>query len=227
MTTEEQEHAGRLFFDTHQWETIEAAMARIIPTDHDPGAREARTVRFLDRYLSGLDYIYARPDGSGFMRLEGRVAEAWRQRIDGLRRKYVAGIADMDRRSSDLFGAPFCQLSPAQQDQVLREMEKPVQQDEKALQESQVVSGFEQPEPAMQQSASEHSLDFFPLLVLHTRQGFYADPIYGGNQDHVGWKVVGFPGPSSLAEVHRGRFRTDPYFAQSATGLTEGNNYEA
>src|SRR5918911_4851345 len=113
MTTEEQEHAGRLFFDTHQWETIEAAMARIIPTDHDPGAREARTVRFLDRYLSGLDYIYARRDGGGFIRLEGRAAEAWRERIDGLRRKYVAGIADMGRRSSDLFGAPFCQLSPA------------------------------------------------------------------------------------------------------------------
>jgi gluconate 2-dehydrogenase gamma chain len=79
----------------------------------------------------------------------------------------------------------------------------------------------------MQQSAPEHSLDFFPLLVLHTRQGFYADPMYGGNEDHVGWKVVGFPGPSSLAEVHQGRFRTDLYFAQSGTGLTEGNNHGA
>ena len=33
---------------------------------------------------------------------------------------------------------------------------------------------------------------------MHTRQGFYADPIYGGNRDRVGWRVIGFPGPASL-----------------------------
>jgi gluconate 2-dehydrogenase gamma chain len=53
-----------------------------------------------------------------------------------------------------------------------------------------------------------------PLLALHTRQGFYADPIYGGNHDRVGWDVIGFPGPSSLAEVHSGRYSTLEYFAE-------------
>ena len=43
-------------------------MARIIPTDDPPGAREAGTVDFLDRYLAGIDNIYAKPDGSGFER---------------------------------------------------------------------------------------------------------------------------------------------------------------
>ena len=27
-----------------------------------------------------------------------------------------------------------------------------------------------------------------------TREGFFADPIYGGNRDMVGWKMIGFPG---------------------------------
>ena len=54
------------FFDNHQRETIGAAMARIIPTDDTPGAREAGTIDFLDRYLSGIGYVYAKPDGSGF-----------------------------------------------------------------------------------------------------------------------------------------------------------------
>ena len=53
------EHAG--FFDAHQRATVEAAMARIIPTDDAPGAREARTIEFLDRYLFGprgfADYL--------------------------------------------------------------------------------------------------------------------------------------------------------------------------
>ena len=65
------------FFDTHQRATVEAAMARIIPTDDQPGAREAGTVDFVDRYLSGIGFIYARPDGSGFETLTGRQAGAW------------------------------------------------------------------------------------------------------------------------------------------------------
>ena len=55
----------KLFFTDHEWETIEAAAARIIPTDHDPGAKEARVIVFIDRYLSGIDYVYAAADGSG------------------------------------------------------------------------------------------------------------------------------------------------------------------
>ena len=66
------------FLDPHQRDTIAAAMARIIPTGDTPGAREAGTIDFLDRYLSGIDFIYAKPDGSGFEVLEGRRADAWR-----------------------------------------------------------------------------------------------------------------------------------------------------
>jgi gluconate 2-dehydrogenase gamma chain len=25
-------------------------------------------------------------------------------------------------------------------------------------------------------------------------EGFFSDPIYGGNRDKIGWKLVGFPG---------------------------------
>src|ERR671932_1257904 len=88
----------RLFFDEHQWSTIEAAMSRIIPTDHQPGAKEAGTIVFLDRYLSGTGFIYAKPDGSGFERLEGRREQAWRSRVEQAREKYVAGVAELDRR---------------------------------------------------------------------------------------------------------------------------------
>ena len=58
----------RLFFTEHEWDTIEAATARIMPTDHDPGAHEARVIVFIDRYVSGIDYIFAAADGSGFLK---------------------------------------------------------------------------------------------------------------------------------------------------------------
>jgi gluconate 2-dehydrogenase gamma chain len=74
----------------------------------------------------------------------------------------------------------------------------------------------------MQQYETETDLDFFQMLVLHTRQGFYADPIYGGNQNHVGWQVIGFYGPSSLAEVHSGTYSTLPFFADAGTRAEEG-----
>jgi gluconate 2-dehydrogenase gamma chain len=204
------------FFNDFQRRTVEAAMARIIPTDHEPGASEAGTIDFLDRYLAGIDFIYARPDGSGFVRLEGKRAEAWRQRIETVRRKYLEGIEELNQRSRAEFGADFVDLAADQQDFILTMMEQPDRDEERAREEEQAVAGFAPPEPALQQIAAEIDLDFFPLLVLHTRQGFLADPIYGGNRDRAGWDVIGFPGPSSLAEVHAGRYSTLPYFAETA-----------
>jgi gluconate 2-dehydrogenase gamma chain len=204
------------FFDVFQRRTIEAAMARIIPTDHEPGASEAGTIDFLDRYLSGIDYVYAKPDGSGFVQLEGQRAEAWRQRVEIVRRKYLGGIEELNQRSRAEFGEYFANLAADQQDAILAMMEEPTRDQERAREEEQAVAGFSPPEPALQQIAAEVDLDFFPLLVLHTRQGFLADPIYGGNRNQVGWNVIGFPGPPSLADAHAGRYSTLPYFAETA-----------
>ena len=35
---------------------------------------------------------------------------------------------------------------------------------------------------------------FFTLFLQNTIEGFFSDPIYGGNRDMVGWKLLGFPG---------------------------------
>ena len=219
MTTTDQHAAGSpaaRFFDAHQRETVEAAMARIIPTDDRPGAREAGTIEFLDRYLSGIDHIYAKPDGSGFETLEGKRAEAWRRRIDAVRATYVEGIAELDRRSQDLCGAAFARLTEEQQDRVLADLERPSRPVEEGLERAQATDAWAPPpvEPALQQTSAEVDLTFFPLLCLHTRQGFYADPIYGGNKGRVGWTLIGFKGPESLAETHAGRYTTLPYFAE-------------
>jgi gluconate 2-dehydrogenase gamma chain len=215
------EHDAR-FLDDYQRRTIEAAMARIIPTDHQPGAREARTIDFLDRYLSGIDCVYAKPDGSGFAPPEGKRAEAWRERIGIVRRKYQEGIDELNQRGRGEFGADFAELEPNQQDLILTMIERPVRDLESRSEEEQAVAGFTPPEPALQQIAAESDLDFFPLLVLHTRQGFYADPIYGGNHDRVGWDVIAFPGPATLAEAHAGHYSTIPYFAETTGAAGEG-----
>jgi gluconate 2-dehydrogenase gamma chain len=225
MAEERRAGPGRAaFFDAHQRQTVEAAMARIIPTDDQPGAREAGTVEFLDRYLSGLGYVYAQPDGSGFEKLEGKRAQAWQQRIDIVRDKYVKGILELDGRSREQFGSEFVELTPEQQDHVLADMERQGR-NVQTLDESTATAGFAPPpEPALQQTSHETQLEFFPLLALHTRQGFYADPIYGGNRDRVGWQLIGFDGPASLAETHSGRYTTRPYFADTGGTSSKGDS---
>lgn len=196
---------SRLFFDEHQWETIDAATGRIMPTDHEPGAREARVVRFIDRYLSGIDYIYAAADGSGFLQLSGRLADAWRGRIADMQATYRDGIRRLDELASEQFGSRFKELDGEQQDRVLERL-----------------SGVPKPEPVslgrgagvrtFLQGVSDDGLEFFPALALHTRQGFYSDPVYGGNRGRVGWDVIGFPGPKSLAETNDLSYSVREYF---------------
>ncbi|MEV8084971.1 gluconate 2-dehydrogenase subunit 3 family protein [Pseudarthrobacter oxydans] len=184
-----------MFFDEHEWETIDAATARIFPTDHDPGAREARAVRYIDRYLSGIGYIFATADGTGFLRMDGRIAEAWEERIIMLRTLYRDGIRRLDQAAQELFSGAFVTLSDEQQDAVL----EVVAGTPKA---SAVEAGQMQPYGTTLQSVSDHNCDFFSALALHTRQGFYGDPAYGGNKNRVGWQMIGFPGPESLAETN-------------------------
>lgn len=217
------------FFDEHQRATVEAAMARIIPTDDTPGAREAGVIDFLDRYLSGLGFIYAKPDGSGFEELSGRRAEAWQRRLDRIRSMYRAGIADLDERSRSAFDSDFAELAPARQDAILEQLDPNARPDAGTAHEGppDAPGDAHGDGPPLQQTMAEIDLDFFPLLCLHTRQGFHADPIYGGNRDRAGWETIGFPGPASLAEVHAGRYSTLAWFAEQKPGDEGEAGHEA
>jgi gluconate 2-dehydrogenase gamma chain len=206
-----------LFFTEHEWNTVEAATARIIPTDRDPGAREARVVLFLDRFLSSIQFIYASADGSGFLQMSGKDAEAWEERIAHRQQVYREGIAQMDELSGDRFGKPFVELTPDEQDDVLEALSgqprpRPVSLEPQTLSDSGVGGP-----PPTNQPVSDESLGFFDMLVLHTRQGFYADPAYGGNKDFIGWRVIGYPGPESLADTVAGRYTTVDYMIPEAT----------
>ncbi len=55
--------SGHQFFDEHQWTTVEALTAQVVPTDKYPGAREAGVVNYIDIALatvySGQQEMYA------------------------------------------------------------------------------------------------------------------------------------------------------------------------
>jgi len=83
--------------DPAQWKTLEAITARIVPTDHEPGAVEAGCVNFIDKALANEDAA-ALP-------------------------LYQLGLAGVDAESRDRWGAAFVELHPAQQDAVLLAVE--------------------------------------------------------------------------------------------------------
>ena len=80
-----------------EWKTVEAIAARLIPTDHEPGAREAGCVNFIDKALAHEDAAQ--------------------------RPTYVAGLRGIDAVARRVGSAPFAALVPAQQDRVLASLE--------------------------------------------------------------------------------------------------------
>jgi gluconate 2-dehydrogenase gamma chain len=183
--------------DPHTRAVLAAAMARIIPSDATPGAAEAGCIEWLERYLAGIGAIHALPDGNGFYLLTGREAEAWTARVAAVRERYADGVRELDSLARDAGAADFLGLDAAAQDELLAIMERKGSVERKRT----------------QAAVDEDDLPFFGLLVMHTRQAFYSDPVYGGNRDHLGWKLIGFHGPSSMAEALGDGYTTDAYLA--------------
>lgn len=121
---------------------LDAIVARLIPTDENgPGATEARAAHYIDRALGGA--------------------------LAGARDAYRVGFAALDRYCRTSRGKSFVELSPADQDSVLVDVEM---------------------------GAATGSGAFFSMVKAHTWQGTFGDPYYGGNANFVGWNLIGYPG---------------------------------
>lgn len=88
---------------------------------------------------------------------------------------YARGLKLLDELSRKSQGEPFVKLTPEDQDAILAQIE-------------------DEGESASPGSHENVLADFFALVRQHTIEGMFADPMYGGNRDGVGWKLVGFPG---------------------------------
>jgi gluconate 2-dehydrogenase gamma chain len=89
---------------------------------------------------------------------------------------YRRGLAQLDAYCRKTHNGPFQRLSPEQQDEVIA-----------ALDEGK-ATGFTWPT----------AQDFFNTIRTHTMEGMFADPLYGGNKDFAGWRLVGFPGAQAM-----------------------------
>ena len=166
-------HLGTLpesFLSEHELATVNAIAARLIPTDEDgTGAIEAGVGDFIDRQLASFygrgQHWYMQGPFS-----EGLATQGYQQAHPPAQ-LYRLAIAELDRVLHARHGTAFVNLPIETQDDVLKAMDD---------------EGME--------FASVSAKAFFDLILENTIEGFFADPIYGGNRDMVGWRYVGFPG---------------------------------
>jgi gluconate 2-dehydrogenase gamma chain len=162
--------AAWLFFRPDEAAFIEAATERLIPADaNGPGAREAGVASYIDRQLAGAWGAGERLYRSGPWH-SGEPTQGYQLPFTPaeLFRNALRGVTVLVRRQH---GTAFAQLPAAQQDAFLE-----------ALQHSnEELDGV----PA-------HV--FFESLLAMTVEGFFSDPVYGGNRDMAAWKMIGFPG---------------------------------
>ena len=171
-----------LWFTEPEAAFITTAVARLIPADElGPGAVEAGVPTFIDRQLAG-------PYGRGerwYMQgpwSPGLPTQGYQTRLTpaGVYRAAIRAIDAAVVRESR--GGSFARLAAADQDAFLQRLEKG----------DVGLDGID-------------ARSFFAQLLQNTLEGFWSDPIHGGNRDMVGWKLIGFPGA---------RYDNSPYVAQ-------------
>lgn len=164
--------SGYVFFTAEEAAFIEAAVGRLIPNDAvGPGAVEANVPFFLDRQLAGKfgqgDHYYLRGPWP-----KGTPEQGYQTRFNPAQ-LYRAAIAAVDKYVGANFnGVSFTHLTTEDKDQVLKGLE----------------SG------AIKLDDSVDGKTFFTMLLQNTKEGYFSDPIYGGNKDMAAWKMIGFPG---------------------------------
>ena len=159
------------YFTAEEGAAVEALVDRLIPPDpQTPGGKDAGCAVFIDRQLAG-------PYGSAeALYMRGPFADGTPQQGDQSPLtpavRYREALAALDKYCRATYaGKSFTQIPDNEKDKLL--------------------SGLEKGQVHLEGTSGRA---FFELLLQNTREGFFADPVYGGNRNMVGWKMIGYPG---------------------------------
>lgn len=169
---------------------IEAVVDHMVPADElSPKGTDVGINIFIDRALAGSWGKGARLYQQG----------PWKQGVPNQGYQlpltpaelYRAGIPAANAHCVKTYGKTFDKIDEAQREEFL-----------KAWQAGKVT--FEGGPPARV---------FFGMLYQNVMQGMFSDPIYGGNRDKAGWKLIGFPGIIAVHNQDVEKFRDKKYTA--------------
>jgi gluconate 2-dehydrogenase gamma chain len=167
-----------LYLNDTEHAFVVAVVDTLIPADElSPSGSECGCAVYIDRQLASAWGGGAKSYRLGPF-LKGKPEQGYQLPLTPA--EFVsAGIAAANDWSRKTYGRDFDELPPEKRAEALKEM-----QEGKA------------------QFANFSSKAFFARLLTLTMEGFFGDPIYGGNRNKVSWKMLGFPGlPATYANV--------------------------
>jgi gluconate 2-dehydrogenase gamma chain len=164
---------------------LSAAFDTFIPADPlSPSGTDCGLVTYWDRQLAG-----AYGNGARFYRsgpfIQGKPEQGYQLPLTP-REYFAAGIKAANAYAKKTYGKEFDRLAPAERDAMLKDMDA-----NKAQFEGMAAKPF------------------LEALLTAAMEGFFSDPIHGGNRDKASWKMIGYPGlPATYArtaEQYRGK----------------------
>jgi gluconate 2-dehydrogenase gamma chain len=208
--TEITQHTGFLTLNSVERVTVEALAEAIIPSDSSgPGAKEAGVVYFIDHMLAGnygkggnmylqgpflipqsvgksvtiMGAVYPSTAKTAITYSNGTIKPRFQagtayQYAFNPREFWRRGLVFLQKYCKSAKGGNFETLSSQNQITVLQELF------DNKTDNTDLQTAFQGP------NAAEFFNEVHDMVVA----GFWADPIYGGNQGLVGWKLLAFNG---------------------------------
>ncbi len=169
---------------------VVAAVDMLIPADElSPCGSDCGIATFIDRQLASAWGGGAKMYRSGPFR-KGKPEQGYQLALTPAE-FFSAGIVAANAWSRKTYGHDFDRLDPDHRVEALKAM-----QDGKA------------------EFADFSSRAFFARLLAITMEGFFSDPIYGGNRNKAGWRMIGFPGlPATYINLYE-EYRDKPYVVE-------------
>ena len=155
-----------------------AAVDTIIPADElSPSGSDCGCATYIDRQLASAWGGGAKTYRAGPY-FKGKPEQGYQLPLTPAE-FFSAGIAAANDWSRKTYGHDFDRLEPDKRAEALKAMEE-----------------------GKAEFANVSAKAFFARLLAITMEGFFADPIYGGNRNKVSWRMLGFPGlPATYANV--------------------------
>lgn len=179
-----------VYFNSDEQAFIEAAVDTFIPADeYTPGGVDLGVSEFVDRQLSSA---YGRGDRMYLQGpfLEGTPEQGYQMSLtpaDLVR----AGLLDLQAYVKAKYNTTFDALAPADRVAVLTDLEH-----------GRITL------PTVPAGA------FFGVLFQLVMDGFFCDPIYGGNRGKASWKMLGYPGVGEMYADKIEKYRNKPYVVE-------------
>jgi len=179
---------GYSFLNLEEAAFVEAVVDHMVPADeHSPKGSDMGINIYIDRALAGGwgkgDRLYMQ----GPWKL-GHPNQGYQLPLTPAE-LYRAGIEATNAHCRKTYSKTFDQLAEAQRQEVLV-----------GLQSGKV--SFDSGLPARV---------FFGTLYQTVIEGMFSDPIYGGNRNKTGWKMIGFPGVVAVHAQNVEKFRDKKY----------------